>query len=95
MSKPLQVAGLVVLAMAAFSGSASANVGKANTCRENLTPIAQKMFDATAPHVKANSQVADLLREHVGGLVMSGKLTRADAQANAHPVGVCLKLLQS
>ncbi|MEY2758219.1 MAG: hypothetical protein RIR33_1997 [Pseudomonadota bacterium] len=90
-----QITVIVLLAMAALPGNAVADAEKANACRTKLTPIGQKMFDATSPHVTRSSQLPELLRTHVSSLVLSGKISRSDAEANAQSVGACLRLLRS
>jgi len=95
MNRVFQITMLVLLAMEALPGNAVADVEKANACRTRLTPIGQKMFDATSPHVTRSSQLPELLRTHVSSLVLSGKISRSDAEANAQSVGACLRLLRS
>ncbi|MBU6407427.1 MAG: hypothetical protein KGS44_09890 [Alphaproteobacteria bacterium] len=84
---------IAALTLACVPFSATADAGSANACRATLPEVGQKMFDAVAPHVRAGSDLAALMRTHVRPLVMGGAIARADAQANAHAVGACLKLL--
>jgi hypothetical protein len=84
-------AALVLAGAVAF---AAPNPEAARACRATLSPVGQQMYDVTAPHVTASSNIADLMRTHVRGLVMSGQLNRADAQAAAPAVGECLRHLK-
>jgi hypothetical protein len=82
------------LALAAMPNAAFAKADEARTCRGALSVVGQRMFDVVSPHVRSDSNLADLLRTHVRPLVMSGALSRSEAQANAPAVGACLRLLQ-
>jgi hypothetical protein len=84
-----------VLLFASIPGSARAGEQEARACRTALKPVGQQMYDAVAPHVRADSKLRDLMRKHVKDLVLSGQISRADAQASAPAVGACLRQLQS
>ncbi len=85
---------VAALALAALPQAAFANAAEAQTCRSRLNVVGQKMFDAVAPHVRRDSDLAGLMRTHVRPLVLSGALLRSEAQANARAVGICLRFLQ-
>ncbi|MFZ4071309.1 MAG: hypothetical protein ACOYJ6_14525 [Caulobacterales bacterium] len=84
-----------VLLLAVLPRPASAGEQEALACRAALKPVGQQMYDAVAPHVRADSKLRDLMRKHVKELVLGGRIARADAQANAPAVGACLRLLQT
>lgn len=87
--------GLVFAAMLLTTRSeASADAVSAQTCRSQLSSVGRVMFDATAPHVRADSKIADVMRRHIRPLVLSGRISPVDAQANAQSVGRCLLELQ-
>lgn len=73
---------------------AAAGQPEAETCASQLPPSGQMMFHAVAPYVKADSDLPALMRGHVRALVMSGKVSRDEAQQNAQPTGKCLVLLK-
>ena len=53
------------------------------------------MHQTVAPHVQADSDIEKLMRKHLRGLVMGGKLKLKTAEANGQAVGRCLSLLKS
>ena len=67
---------------------------EAEACAARLAPQGQVMFRAVAEHVKPDSDIPALMRDHVRPLVMSGRLSRQDAQKAAPSVGRCLMLLK-
>jgi hypothetical protein len=87
----LSFAALLVLSL---TSTARAGEQEALACRAKLTPVGQQMYDAVAPHVRADSQLPDLMRAHVRGLVVSGRISRPDALSAAPAVGACLRQLQ-
>lgn len=52
------------------------------------------MFEATAPEVKPDSDLRELMRSKVIPLVMFGSLTREAAEANGPAAGACAALLK-
>ena len=84
-----------VVLLASLPSPASAGQKEALACRAALAPVGQQMYDAVAPHVRADSALRDLMRKHVKELVLGGQIARADAQANAPAVGACLRMLQT
>ena len=85
-----------VALIACFGCVAVAYAGQpeAEACSAHLAPQGQLMFRAVAEHVKPDSDIRSLMREHVRPLVMSGRISREDAQNNAPSVGKCLLLLK-
>jgi hypothetical protein len=70
------------------------DVKAANTCAAKLTPEGKQMFEATAPEVKPDSDLRELMRSKVIPLVMFGSLTREAAEANGPAAGACAALLK-
>ena len=84
-------------AFALFFLPASALAGQteAQTCAASLSPAAQQIYAASAPHVTATTDLRSLVRKQTRGLVQSGELSRDVAKANAQAAGRCLLKLQS
>jgi hypothetical protein len=70
------------------------DVKAANACAAKLTPEGKQMFEATAPDVKPDSDLRELMRSKVIPLVMFGSLTREAAEANGPAAGACAALLK-
>jgi hypothetical protein len=70
------------------------DVKAANSCAAKLTPEGKQMFEATAPDVKPDSDLRELMRSKVIPLVMFGSLTREAAEANGPAAGACAALLK-
>ena len=84
----------IVLCVFAMSGAAYAEEMNSETCAEALTPTGKTIYVAVAPSVEADSDLKKLLKKTVRPLVMSGKLKRKEAKANAPLAGKCLLLLK-
>ena len=82
------------LSIAAMTGTAFADDAKSGACVASLTPTGKAIFEAVAPSVEADTNLKKLLKKKVRPLVMSGKLKRKDAKANASLAGECLLLLK-
>ena len=82
------------MASAADASGAVAGQDEAESCAAQLPPQGQMMFRAVSPHVKPDSDIRTLMREHVRPLVMTGRFSRDVAQENARAVGKCLVLLK-
>ena len=82
------------LSIAAMSGTAFADEVKSDTCAASLSPTGKTIFEAVAPSVQAETNLKELLMKKVRPLVLSGKLKRKDAKANASLAGECLLLLK-
>jgi hypothetical protein len=70
------------------------DIKAANACAAKLTPEGKQMFEATAPEVKPDSDLRELMRSKVIPLVMFGSLTREAAEANGPAAGACAALLK-
>jgi len=77
-----------------MSGLAFADTMNSETCAASLTPTGKTIYEAVAPFVEAETNLIKLLKEKVRPLVMSGKLKRKDAKANAPLAGECLSILK-
>lgn len=84
----------IVLCASALSGTANAEGMNSETCAQALTPTGRTIFNAVAPSVETDTNLKKLLKKQVRPLVMSGKLKRKDAKANAPLAGKCLLLLK-
>jgi chemotaxis response regulator CheB len=84
---------LLILALVATPALAR-DQKAANACAAKLTPEGKAMFEATAPEVKADSDLRELMRSKVIPLVMFGSLTREAAEANGPAAGACAALLK-
>jgi hypothetical protein len=82
------------LSLALNGGIVFADESNSETCAASLTPTGKTIFEAVAPSVKANTNLKKLMKKTVRPLVMSGKLKRKDAKANAPLAGECLLLLK-
>ena len=82
------------LSIAAMSSTAFADKVNSETCAASLTPTGKTIFEAVAPSVEADTNLKELMKKKVRPLVMSGKLKRKDAKANAPLAGECLLLLK-
>lgn len=82
------------LGIAAMSGTAFADEVKSGACAASLSHTGKTIFEAVAPSVEADTDLKKLLKKKVRPLVMSGKLKRKDAKANAPLAGECLLLLK-
>ncbi len=86
-----------VLMLAALGLSAptlAADAKASADCASKLPPEGKKMYDASAPAVKADSELRDVIRTGAIPLVMGGELTVEAAQAAGPAVGQCLALLK-
>jgi len=82
------------LSIVAISSAAFADKMNSETCAASLTPTGKIIFEAVAPSVEAETNLKKLLKKKVRPLVISGKLKRKDAKANAPLAGECLLLLK-
>lgn len=89
--RPLALATLMAAGLTATAAQANPAADK---CASGLSPEGQLMHRTVAPHVKADSDIEKLMRSHLRGLVMSGKLKLKTAEANGQAVGRCLSLLK-
>ena len=86
---------IAFLFISVASTSAQAkDIAAANACAGKLGTNARQIYDLAAPEVKPSSVIKDILVAKIKPLVMSGKIDRNQAQAEAPKAGECLKLLQ-
>lgn len=85
---------LSVFAAASLAATSALATPAADRCASGLTPEGKLMHATVAPHVKPDSDIEKLMRTHLRGLVMSGKLKLKTAEANGQAVGRCLSLLK-
>ncbi len=76
-------------------GTAFAGEPEAAACAAALTPIGQKIYAVTAPHVAPGADLKNVLTTQVKKLVFSGEISRSTARENAQAAGVCLQKLQN
>ena len=81
------------LALAATPALAR-NEKAAAACAAKLTPEGNAMYAATAPEVKPDSDLRELMRSKAIPMVMFGSLTREAAEANGPAAGACAALLK-
>jgi hypothetical protein len=84
----------MLAALIAATPALAADAKASKACAATLSPEGKAMYDAAAPNVKADSEMRDVIRSGAIGLVMTGKLSREQAQANGPAVAGCLKLLK-
>jgi hypothetical protein len=84
----------VTLAAASLSAASALANPAADKCAAALSPEGKLMHQTVAPHVQADSDIEKLMRKHLRGLVMGGKLKLKTAEANGQAVGRCLSLLK-
>lgn len=82
------------LAAASLSAAPALANPAADKCAAALSPEGKLMHKTVAPHVKPDSDIEKLMRSHLRGLVMGGKLKLKTAEANGQAVGRCLTLLK-
>ncbi len=83
----------LLIAVATASVQAK-DIAAADACAAKLGPGARQIYVLAAPEVKPSSVIKDVLVAKLKPLVMSGKIDRNQAQAEAPKAGECLKLLQ-
>ena len=83
------------LAISVLPVSVSAQqISTAAACAENLSTDAKQIYDLVAPDVNQSSIIKDIMIAKIKPLVMSGKMDRNLALAEAPKAGECLTLLQ-
>ena len=82
------------LSITVMSDVAFADAMNSKICAASLTPTGKAIYEAVAPSVETESDLKKLLKKKVRPLVMSGKLKRKNAKANAPLAGECLLLLK-
>jgi len=73
---------------------ALADPGAAEACAKTLSPAALQIYQAAAPDMRPDSDMANVLRDKVLPLVMAGDMNRRTARVAATEASVCLRGLQ-
>jgi hypothetical protein len=81
-----------VAALSVAAGPALANRAAADACAAKLPANSKLIYAATIDSVKPSVDLTSVVRDKTRGLVMSGKLSRGEAQGAAQAAGQCLKL---
>ena len=84
----------VTAVVTAMSSPAFADKQNSENCAAELSQTGKTIYEAVAPSVEAETNLKELLKKKVRPLVMSGKLKRKEAKANAPLAGECLLLLK-
>jgi hypothetical protein len=90
----MKIALLLAVAVLAATPALARDEKAAAACAAKLTPEGKEMYNATAPDVKPDSDLRELMRSKAIPLVMFGTLTREAAQANGPAAGACAALLK-
>ncbi len=83
-----------VILLAAIPAAASANPASAAACAATLPGEASVIYQATAPDIRPDSNIRDILVKKVRAMVISGQVPRATARSSAVAAGECLRLLK-
>lgn len=75
----------------ASAGPSLADRKAADSCAAKLSPEAKLIYAETIGAVKPGVDLTATITAKARGLVMSGKLTRANARPAAEAAGACLK----
>lgn len=82
---------VVIACFTAMSGlTAAAGPVEARACAAGLSAQGRLIYEAAAPEVKPGERPAAVIRAKTRALVMSGKVPREGAQAEAEAAGACL-----
>jgi hypothetical protein len=73
---------------------ALADRATADACAAKLPANSKLIYTASVDSVKPGADLTEVVRGKTRGLVMSGKLSRGDAQGAAQTAGKCLMLAQ-
>ena len=71
-----------------------ADPASAATCRANLAPDAQLIYDTVYPLVTPTTAIRDVIKRQTRSLVIAGKVKRSTARENAEAAGQCFRLLR-
>ncbi len=78
-----------------FSTGAAADVAAGNACAAHLSPLALEIYRATAPALRTDTVIRELLSAKVRPMVMSGQVAPGPAREAARAAGHCLSALRS
>jgi hypothetical protein len=88
-SFPLVALAAAILVLSAASSLASR--ATADACASRLAADAKLVYGSVIGSVAQGTDLVELVRSKTRGLVMAGKLDRAQAQTAAQAAGACLK----
>jgi hypothetical protein len=83
-------AGILLLAGAT---PALADPAAGEACAKTLSPPALKIYQAAAPDLKPDTDLASLVRAKTRPMVMAGDMNRATARPAAYAAAACLRSL--
>ena len=75
-------------------GAAWAEPAAGAACAARLPPDAAMIYRATAPEIRKDTVIRDLLTTRVRRMVIEGKIDRAAARPAAEAAGTCLQALR-
>jgi len=81
----LAAVGLSLSAAPSFANKAS------DACAAKLSPDAKQVYAASIGSVAPGVDMKEVVRSRTKGLVMSGRLNRANARSAAEAAGACLR----
>lgn len=93
--EPIVRTRVLLAALILAPGAALADQAAGDACAEGLSDVGKTMYAAAAPHVTADSNLRNVVREHVRPMVESGELTPDEARGNGRDVLECLNKLRS
>ena len=85
---------LILVALLVAAPVAARDEKAAAACAAKLAPDGKAIYDSVAPDVKADTNLAELVRAKAIPMVMFGNITRESAQTNGRPAGECAVLLK-
>ena len=83
-----------IAALLALPCAALADPATGAACAAKLPPDAAMIYRATAPEIRRDTVIRDLLSTRVRAMVIEGKLDRAAARPAAEAAGACLQALR-
>ncbi|GEM_PF-1586066 len=84
----------LTLPLLMLASPALADPSAANSCAKSLSPMALRIYDATAPEMHPNSDMRHLITLKVIPMVMAGELNRTTARTAATAASFCLRVLE-
>jgi hypothetical protein len=83
---------VVGLAVSGFAAMAHADPAAGDACAAQLTPIGKEIYTAVVAANPTMQNLRDTVRSQARGMVMSGKLSRDQAENNAIVAGECVRV---
>ncbi|MDP2411786.1 MAG: hypothetical protein Q8M26_16055 [Pseudolabrys sp.] len=91
MNRIIKTTVLAAVALGLFAGPSLASRAAADACAAKLPANSQMIYAATVADVAPGVDLKDVVRSKTRSLVISGKLSRGDAEPAAEAAGACLK----